>query len=83
MDHWPSLLFVWWSAACLFHSLTIKIFAEAGIDIFPSLIFNFHVLLALSLIARGHLLDRQEASSKLARCSGNQEDAWIAATVIQ
>ena len=50
MDHWPSLLFVWWSAACLVHSLTIKIFAEVGVNIFPSLIFNYHVLLAVSLI---------------------------------
>ena len=50
MDHWPSLLFVWWSAACLVHSLTIKLFAEAGVNIVPSLIFNFHVLLAVSLI---------------------------------
>ena len=50
MDHWPSLLFVWWSAACLVHSLTIKLFAEAGVNTVPSLIFNFHVLLAVSLI---------------------------------
>ena len=50
MDHWPSLLFVWWSAACLVHSLTIKLFDEAGVNIVPSLIFNFHVLLAVSLI---------------------------------
>ena len=50
MDHWPSLLFVWWSTACLFHSLTIKIFAEVGINVAPNLIFNFHVLLAVSLI---------------------------------
>ncbi|GIT03627.1 MAG: hypothetical protein CM1200mP28_08860 [Deltaproteobacteria bacterium] len=49
MDHWPSLLFVWWSAACLVHSLPIKLFAEAGVNIVPSLIFNFHVLLAVSL----------------------------------
>ena len=50
MDHWPSLLFVWWSVACLVHSLSIKLFTEAGINIVPSLIFNFHVLLAVSLI---------------------------------
>ena len=50
MDHWPSLLFVWWSTACLIHSLTIKLFAEAGVNIVPSLIFNFHFLLAVSLV---------------------------------
>ncbi len=50
MDHWPSLLFVWWSAACLVHSLTIKILAETGLNIVPSLVFNFHVLLLVSLI---------------------------------
>ncbi len=50
MDHWPSLLFVWWSAACFVHSLSIKLFTEAGVSIVPSLIFNFHVLLAVSLI---------------------------------
>ena len=50
MDNWPSLLFVWWSAACFVHSLTIKLFAEAGVKIVSSLIFNFHVLLAVSLI---------------------------------
>ena len=50
MDHWPSLLFVWWSAACLVHSLSIKLFNEVGVNIVPSLIFNFHVLLAISLL---------------------------------
>jgi hypothetical protein len=50
MDHWPSLLFVWWSAACLVHSLTIKVLAEADVNIISSLIFNFHVLLAVSLV---------------------------------
>ena len=49
MDHWPSLLFVWWSAACLVHALSIKVLAEGGIQIIPSLVFNFHVLLAVSL----------------------------------
>jgi hypothetical protein len=49
MDHWPSLLFVWWAAACLVHVLTIKVLAEGGIQIIPSLVFNFHVLLAVSL----------------------------------
>ena len=50
MDHWPSLLFVWWSAACLVHALSIKVLAEGGIQIIPSLVFNFHVLLAVSLV---------------------------------
>ena len=50
MDHWPSLLFVWWSAACLVHTLTLKVLAEGGIQIIPSLVFNFHVLLAVSLV---------------------------------
>ena len=50
MDHWPSLLFVWWSAACLVHALTLKVLAEGGIQIIPSLVFNFHVLLAVSLV---------------------------------
>ena len=50
MDHWPSLLFVWWSAACLVHALSIKVLAEGGIQIIPSLVFNFHVLLAVSLM---------------------------------
>ena len=50
MDHWPSLFFVWWAAACLVHALTIKVLAEAGAQIIPSLIFNFHVLLAISLV---------------------------------
>ena len=50
MDHWPSLLFVWWSAGCLVHALTIKLFAEAGVNIVPSLIFNFHFLLSVSLV---------------------------------
>ena len=50
MDHWPSLLFVWWSTACFVHSLTIKLFAEAGVNIVPSLIFNFHFLLSVSLV---------------------------------
>ncbi|HBR60611.1 MAG: hypothetical protein QGG03_03450 [SAR324 cluster bacterium] len=49
MDHWPSLLFVWWSAACLVHVLSIKVLSEGGIQIIPSLVFNFHVLLAVSL----------------------------------
>jgi len=49
MDHWPSLLFVWWSAACLVHALSLKVLAEGGIQIIPSLVFNFHVLLAVSL----------------------------------
>ena len=49
MGHWPSLLFVWWSAACLVHALSIKVLAEGGIQIIPSLVFNFHVLLAVSL----------------------------------
>ena len=35
MDHWQSLLFVWWSAACLIHALTIKVLAEVGADIVP------------------------------------------------
>ena len=50
MDHWPSLLFVWWAAACLVHALTLKVLAEGGIQIIPSLVFNFHVLLAVSLV---------------------------------
>ncbi|MED5482921.1 MAG: hypothetical protein VYA15_04335 [SAR324 cluster bacterium] len=50
MDHWPSLLFVWWSAACLVHALSIKVLSEGGIQIIPSLVFNFHVLLAVSLV---------------------------------
>jgi len=50
MGHWPSLLFVWWSAACLVHALSIKVLAEGGIQIIPSLVFNFHVLLAVSLV---------------------------------
>lgn len=50
MGHWPSLLFVWWSAACLVHALSIKVLAEGGIQIIPSLVFNFHVLLAVSLM---------------------------------
>jgi hypothetical protein len=50
MDHWQSLLFVWWAAACLVHALTIKVLAEGGIQIIPSLVFNFHVLLAVSLV---------------------------------
>jgi len=50
MDHWPSLLFVWWAAACLVHALTIKVLAEGGVQIIPSLVFNFHVLLAVSLV---------------------------------
>ena len=50
MDHWQSLLFVWWSAACLIHALTIKVLAEVGADIVPSLVFNYHVLLAVSLV---------------------------------
>ena len=50
MSHWPSLLFVWWSAACLVHALSIKVLAEGGIQIIPSLVFNFHVLLAVSLV---------------------------------
>ena len=50
MDHWPRLLFVWWSAACLVHALSIKVLAEGGIQIIPSLVFNFHVLLAVSLV---------------------------------
>lgn len=50
MDHWPSLLFVWWSAACLVHALSLKVLAEGGIQIIPSLVFNFHVLLAVSLV---------------------------------
>ena len=50
MDHWPSLFFVWWAAACLIHAFTIKILSEAGVEIVSSLIFNYHVLLAVSLV---------------------------------
>ena len=50
MDHWPSLFFVWWAVACLVHVLTIKVLAESGAQIIPSLVFNFHVLLAVSLV---------------------------------
>ena len=51
MDHWLSLLFVWWSAACLVHALSIKVLSEVvGADIVPSLVFNYHVLLAVSLV---------------------------------
>ena len=50
MDNWPSLLFVWWAAACLVHSLTIKVFEESEVQIISSLIFNFHILLTISLI---------------------------------
>jgi hypothetical protein len=50
MDHWPSLLFVWWAAACLVHALTIKVLSEVGVQIISSLVFNFHVLLAVSLV---------------------------------
>jgi len=50
MDNWPSLLFVWWAAACLVHSLTIKVFEDSEVQIISSLIFNFHILLTISLI---------------------------------
>ena len=50
MDHWPSLLFVWWAAACLTHALSIRVLSEVGIQIIPSLVFNFHVLLTVSLV---------------------------------
>jgi len=50
MDNWPSLLFVWWSTACLVHSLTIKVLAESEVQIISSLIFNFHILLTISLV---------------------------------
>jgi len=49
MEDWPSLLFVWWSAACLVHCLTIKVLEEAGVNVISSLIFNFHILLSISL----------------------------------
>ena len=50
MDHWPSLLFVWWAAACLAHALSIKLLAEGEIQIISSLVFNYHVLLVVSLV---------------------------------
>ena len=50
MDHWPSLFFVWWAAACLIHAFSIKVFSEAGVEMVSSLIFNYHVLLAISLV---------------------------------
>ena len=50
MDHWPSLFFVWWGAACLIHSFTIKVLSEVGVEIVSSIIFNYHVLLAVSLV---------------------------------
>ena len=49
MEDWPSLIFVWWAAACLVHCLTIKVFEEAGVNVISSLIFNFHILLSVSL----------------------------------
>ncbi|MBC8260053.1 MAG: hypothetical protein H8E38_13645 [SAR324 cluster bacterium] len=50
MDHWASLFFVWWAVACLIHAFTIKILAETGVDIVASLVFNYHILLAVSLV---------------------------------
>jgi len=50
MDHWVSLLFVWWAVACLAHALTVKVLSEIGVKVIASLVFNFHILLAVSFV---------------------------------
>ena len=50
MDHWPSLFFVWFTIALYVHALTIKLMAEMQMDVRPSLILNYNILLPLFMI---------------------------------
>lgn len=50
MDHWPSLFFVWWTLACLVHSLILFYLSQSGVDVFASVIFNYHFLILFSMV---------------------------------